>query len=80
MKYNTVLVVEDNRSLLSMLSTLIKHQTSLSVEVAQSMKETLQLIKENTQRFTVAVVDLNLPDAADGQAVKAVTDAGIRYC
>ena len=77
MKYNTVLVVEDNRSLLSMLSALIKHQTSLSVEVAQSMKETLQLIKENTQRFTVAVVDLNLPDAADGQAVKAVTDAGI---
>jgi diguanylate cyclase (GGDEF)-like protein len=71
-----ILLVEDNKS----LSKLIKRkmEESLDFEIIQSFsyEETGTLLEENDDYF-IALLDLNLPDAPDGEVVDLVLSYNI---
>ncbi|MBD2860239.1 diguanylate cyclase [Spongiibacter sp. KMU-158] len=67
-----VLVVEDNRSLAAMAKVMIETRLGLQVVLAGSGAEARGLIEADSEGFAVALVDLNLPDAPDGEVVPFV--------
>ena len=67
-----VLIVEDNRSLASMARAIIEDIPGFHACVAASGAEAKQLIRDTKTRFTAALVDLNLPDAPNGEVVPVV--------
>ena len=70
---NRVLVVEDSFSYSSIVKELIQKQHGFDVDVAASLAETRTLLENNPDAYFVATVDLNLPDAPNGEAVDYVT-------
>ncbi len=68
---NKVLVVEDSRSVSGFLCRQIEKTLHFDPVPAYSLKETRDIL-ENEQRFFVAVLDLNLPDAPNGEIVSYV--------
>ncbi|MDJ0806521.1 MAG: diguanylate cyclase [Gammaproteobacteria bacterium] len=69
---HTALVVDDSRAIMSMLCAQLHDKEGVPYESATSLQETRQLLVEKPQRFFVAVLDLNLPDAPDGEVVDLV--------
>lgn len=65
------LIVEDNRALAEMGKVLIEENSSVECNgvIAASRQQVNELLEETPGRFTIAVVDLNLPDAPDGEAL-----------
>jgi diguanylate cyclase (GGDEF)-like protein len=49
----------------------------IPVDLARSLSACRQLIEANPDKYVVAVVDLSLPDAKDGEAVDMVLSCGI---
>jgi len=72
-----VLIVEDSKSINIMLVQSITSQLHIDVESALSLAEAKDLIDKNKDNFFVAVVDLNLPDASDGEIVDLVLENSI---
>ena len=64
-----VLVVEDSKSLASMLERQITTRLNFQVHVAHSYAQGVKLIDSMADRFFVALLDLNLPDAKSGEIV-----------
>lgn len=66
-----ILIVEDNKALSKLI--VKKMETSLNFDViaAYTYQEALGLLEENDDYF-VALLDLNLPDAPDGEVVDMV--------
>ena len=72
-----VLVVEDSRSLRGLLSAHLDDVYGLAVVEAGSLAEAEAELARDPTRFFSAVLDLNLPDAPDGQIVDLVQRHGI---
>lgn len=72
-----VLLIEDNRALALMAKSLIESEVGYQAVVAPSRAEAMRLIEREPEAFTAAVVDLNLPDAPNGEVVPEVVAAGI---
>ena len=72
-----VLIVEDNRALAGMAEAMIRAECGFEVSIAATMGEALALIDGAAEPFLVAVLDLNLPDACDGEIVDEVTKRGV---
>ena len=68
-----ILIVEDNKALSKLI--VKKMQTNLDFEIvsAYTYKEASTLLEENDDYF-VALLDLNLPDAPDGEVVDMVLE------
>jgi len=71
------LIIEDNRALATMGKTMIEEKNACKGVIASSRNEVNALISENPGRFSVAIVDLNLPDAPNGEALPDVIAANI---
>lgn len=69
---NRVLVVEDSLSFSSIVKEVIQQHHGFDVDVAADFLETRQLLEEHADDYFVATVDLNLPDAPNGEAVDFV--------
>ena len=67
-----VLVVDDSRAIRNVLCAQLQSVGEIASESAASLDETRQLLAENPQRFFVAVLDLNLPAAPNGEIVDFV--------
>jgi len=67
-----VLVVEDSRSINGLLSQSISSQLHIDVVSTSSMAEAKEYLKNSANDFFVALLDLNLPDAPDGEIVDCV--------
>jgi len=67
-----VLVVEDSRSINSLLCNSITSQLNIDVVSASSMEEAEQVLIQQADNFFVAILDLNLADAPDGEVVDCV--------
>lgn len=67
-----VLVVEDSRAINSMLCARLEDLGDLQAESAASLAETEVLLTGDPGRFMFAVLDLNLPDAPNGEVVDLV--------
>ncbi len=63
-----ILIVEDNKSLSKIIAKKISQNEEFDVDVAHSLKEAEILVAKNKNYF-LALLDLNLPDAPDGEVV-----------
>ncbi len=69
-----VLIVEDSRLFSNMLARRIRGDLHLPVRVAQSFEETRQLLARGQHDFFIALCDLNLPDAQEGEVLDFVVE------
>ncbi|MCX6052069.1 MAG: diguanylate cyclase [Campylobacterales bacterium] len=64
-----LLIVEDNQIILKTLNDELKNYPNIEPLFAKSYKETMRILRENRDGFHAALLDLNLPDAPDGEVV-----------
>lgn len=69
-----VLVIEDSKAIAAVVQAEL---SDYEVVLAASYQEAEQALNDHQGRFFVAIVDLNLPDAAEGEAIDLVVAAGI---
>lgn len=72
-----VLVVEDSRTYALALSRRLETELRLPIVVCQSLNELHEVVTEDRAAYTMAVVDLNLPDAPRGEAIDFTVQRGI---
>lgn len=63
-----ILIVEDNKALSKLIGKKITQNTEFEVDIAHSLKEAQAYLVKNKNYF-LALLDLNLPDAPDGEVV-----------
>ena len=64
-----ILIVDDSKTILKSLKHSIEKQLDITVYIATSMKECAELILKYKGKFTLALLDYNLPDAPNGEIV-----------
>ena len=64
-----ILIVDDSKTILSSLKHAIQSKLNATVYTAASMKECADLILKYKGKFTLALLDYNLPDAQNGEIV-----------
>lgn len=67
-----ILVVEDNRSLATMAKNMIGNLPGFEADIAVSRADAQEAILKAGQKYTAALVDLNLPDAPNGEVVEVI--------
>lgn len=72
-----ILLVEDSKSFSAVLSRTIEVEWNLEVVTAYSLEEARRALQQHRGSLVLAIIDLNLPDAPDGQAVDVVLAEGI---
>jgi diguanylate cyclase (GGDEF)-like protein len=72
-----ILVVDDSRAIGMAVISSVSVVTDMPIDYADSFKACERFLTEHGQAYQAAVVDLNLPDAPDGQAVDLVLGNGI---
>ncbi len=65
-----VLVVDDSQTILSLIKSEIALHNGIEALYADSYKSAMRLIREHRGQFHAALLDLNLPDAPEGEIVK----------
>lgn len=71
-----ILLVEDNKALAKLLAKKMQKALNAHVDVAYDMAKAKALIAENNDYF-IALLDLNLPDAPNGEVVDYVLSKNI---
>ncbi len=75
-KVHNILVVEDSRFFTTVLRRALESRPGFTMFHTKTLAETEALLADpNRPEFLAALVDLNLPDAPDGEVVKVVVDA-----
>lgn len=72
----SVLIVEDSRMVMKVLKHVARKSLSFDVVFAGSAQEAKAALAEDRQ-WLAAIVDLNLPDAPNGEMVQVTLEAGI---
>lgn len=72
-----ILLVEDSKSFSAVLSRTIEVQWNLQVVTAYNLEQARQALQQYRGQLALAIIDLNLPDAPDGEAVDVVLAEGI---
>jgi diguanylate cyclase (GGDEF)-like protein len=72
-----ILVVDDSATVGMVVKNAVSSVVGMPVDLARSLAACNKLLLEYPKQYLVAVVDLNLPDAADGEAVDATLNAGV---
>lgn len=71
-----ILIVEDNKTLAKLISKKIELSLGLKVDVAYSHAEAKLFLK--TYKYFITLLDINLPDAPNGEIVDYVLNKGNR--
>lgn len=74
-KIERILIVDDNKTLSKLIMLKIKNELGIDVDVAYSMIEAELFSKKFP--YTLAILDLNLPDAPNGEIVDVMIKKGI---
>ena len=72
-----ILVVEDSKIFSFVLRNAVKEQLGIDADFCISYEEARVLLQDGHERYFAALLDLNLPDAPDGQIVDLVVGRGI---
>lgn len=72
-----VLVVEDSRTVIDVLRKYLVQELGDCIEIAMNFAEAKALLAQNPGRFFVAILDLYLPDAQDGEVVDYAISLGV---
>lgn len=70
-----VLIVEDSKVVQQVLRHLCDHYLSVAVDFAWSLKEAKEFVAKHD--YTLALVDLTLPDAPNGEVVKYTLEQNV---
>lgn len=73
-----ILLVEDQRSLAEMTAKMLYERWGCRVLIATSLRQVHAILAQNQHHFFVAVSDLNLPDATQGEVIDVLLAANIR--
>ncbi len=63
-----ILIVEDNKALSKLIAKKIAQNIDFEVDIAHTLKEAQNLVGSGNEYF-ISLLDLNLPDAPDGEVV-----------
>jgi len=72
-----ILIVDDSATVAMVVKNAVKSVVDIPVDLARSFAACKKLLKDFPGQYQVAVVDLNLPDAADGEAVDMTLSCGV---
>lgn len=72
-----ILIVDDSATVGMVVKNAVSSIVKMPVDLARSLAACEKLLSEYPNQYQVAVVDLNLPDASDGQAVDMTLKAGV---
>ena len=72
-----ILVVEDNRAINEMLVSSLQQELNIDIESADTMAKAKTIVEAQPKSFFLAILDLNLPDAHNGEIVDYMLDIGI---
>jgi len=72
-----ILVVEDSRVINDMLVSSLKQQLNIDVEAAFTMAEAKDIVEQNSKPYFLAILDLNLPDAPNGEIIDYILEKKI---
>jgi len=67
-----VLIVEDSRAIVNVISTYLKNIKGIEPVIAMSLAEAEEQLSKDADEFFCSILDLNLPDAPDGEIVNTV--------
>lgn len=67
-----VLIVEDSRTTARFMAHNLKEQLGLAYDCAESLNEARQLLQADASQYFLALCDLNLPDAPNGEVVPEI--------
>lgn len=76
---NPILIVEDNNLSRSMITENILNYWNVEFHTASTYEEAKQYLKKHRFEYLVAICDLNLPDAPDGEILDLVDKAEVRF-
>ena len=72
-----ILIVDDSPTVSMVVKKSVSSVVNMPVDLARSMGACEKLLAEHAGQYQVAVVDLSLPDAKDGEAVDMVLSYGV---
>ena len=72
-----ILVVDDSATIGIVVKNAVNSAINMPVDVARSLAACEKLLAEHRGHYQVAVVDLSLPDALDGEAVDMTLSCGV---
>lgn len=72
-----LLIVEDSKTFSKALHKLLSDEIGLPVVTCASLNELHEVVTEEPDAYGIAVVDLNLPDAPEGEAIDFTVQRGI---
>lgn len=72
-----ILVVDDSRSIRTLVSRKLEQELQMVVNTAEDLRGAQALLEDHAEDYLMAVVDLNLPDAPDGEVVDYVSSKGV---
>ena len=72
-----ILIVDDSATIGLVVRNAVNSIVNMQVDLARSLAGCKQMLAEHAGEYQVAVVDLNLPDAPDGEAVDLVLGSGV---
>ena len=73
-----ILVVDDNKALAKlMVMQMEKTIDEMAIDVAYSFAEAQMLINEHDKDYFMTILDLNLPDAPNGEIVDYALSKGL---
>lgn len=76
MEKNKILIVEDNKALAKLIAKKMEDKVEMDIDIAHSLAEA-QAFLTNPKEYFIALLDLNLPDAPNGEVVDYVISKGL---
>ena len=76
MENSKILIVEDNKALAKLIAKKMEDNTEMQVDVAHSLAEA-QAFLTKAKDYFITLLDLNLPDAPNGEVVDFVASKGL---
>lgn len=75
---NPILIVEDQESSAVVLKEKILKEWNVDVHIAGTLADAKELLKRHRREYLLAICDLNLPDAPDGQILDLMDKAEVK--
>ncbi|MCR4941654.1 MAG: diguanylate cyclase [Campylobacter sp.] len=70
-----ILIVEDNKSLAKLIAKKMQYNIEMPIDIAHTLAQTSDFLEDN--KYFMALLDLNLPDAPNGEVVDFVLSKGV---
>ena len=72
-----ILIIEDSRTTARLMANHLREHLGLSYDCVESRREALELLESRASDYFLALCDLNLPDAPNGELVPEILIRGI---